>query len=210
MPHEYTTIAKKRAISQQVQKMVLDPDVVKNYPNQSEMLLFMIKNALNEHDPLFPGQEKIKIKQAIDSAVVRTVHGKINPAVRTMVSAINKAFGTKLDAFEFGFPKVSPTDKTIGLMAQPFYISALTSRPGFWAAQVLTAPFGMRQIFRDAVANNPSGLDAFKQSMTAMARGVSDTMYGGDAAYQKFIAHMQDSTHSMEPQFHNHYTLNHQ
>lgn len=182
---EYSSLYKKRLLSQISEGFVRDPDLQEKAPNQVELARHLFDNAMNEMDNYgtfkSPSGEKVNsekvFKNWFDSKVVNGI------------DSINKRFGTDLP-----MPKHSILDKGHGLAAQMFYISALTTRPAFWAGQVLTAPFALRGLLREG-----RPID----TMVASGKGMWNVLTGGDAQFREFIKRVANETDSLHPQFMN-------
>jgi len=149
------------------------------FPNQYDTSKYLTDIAMNN-------QKKYKVAEAIDQ-----VREGVDSLFSKVVSKIDSARG-KEDRFYY--PDVPVVDKTMGMFAQLFYISALTSRIGFTAGQVLTAPFAGRQFLKEG-----SLLD----TMLASGKGLGTIMSGGDAGFKSFMKEVANTTDSMHPQFKN-------
>lgn len=175
---EYATLHRKRMLSTMAESFVRDPDIVAKIPLQVEYTDHFFRNAMNEMEPF--GDVKIgdkNWKEWIDNNVVKGI------------DSFNKKYKTDLP-----MPKYSLVDRTHGIAAQLFYISALTTRPAFWAAQVLTAPFSLRGLLREG---------SLVDVANASGKGLWNVLTGGDVQFRDFIKRVANETDSLHPQFMN-------
>lgn len=94
--------------------------------------------------------------------------------------------------------KVSPLDKTLGLMSSMFYLTTLMGRPGFWVSQVLTAPSAIRHILRDTEIPLMDIITSFsKGSMRSFG------VVPHDAVSAEVMRHLIDNTTTLRPQLQN-------
>jgi len=115
---------------------------------------------------------------------------KVDDLYVDMRNKVREKLGKEPDLLYY--PDVPILDRTTGLGAQLFYISALTTRPGFWIGQALTSPFAMRQFLKEGT---------MADVMAAQGKGWGTVMTGGDAGWKSFVKEMANQSDSLHPQF---------
>jgi len=148
------------------------------YPNQAETSDFMFDVAMNK-DQKYGWTESVdKFRDGVDNMYV------------TMRNKAREKLGKEPDLLYY--PEVPILDRATGMGAQLFYISALTTRPGFWIGQALTSPFAMRQFLKEG---------SLADTFVAQGKGWGTVMTGGDAGWKAFIKDMANQSDSLHPQF---------
>jgi hypothetical protein len=181
---EYSSLYRKRMLSTLAEGFVRDPDIASKIPLQVEFTDHLFRNAMNEMDGF--GTMTIDGKKV---SLDREFKGWLDNNVVKAIDQFNKKFGTDLP-----MPKHSLLDRSHGIAAQLFYISALTTRPAFWAAQILTAPFSLRGLLQEG-----SMVDV----ANATCKGMWNVLTGGDQQFRNFIKDVANTTDSLHPQFMN-------
>jgi hypothetical protein len=148
------------------------------YPNQAETADFMFDVSMNK-------DQKYDWTESVDH--FRT---KVDDLYVDMRNKVREKLGKEPDLLYY--PDVPILDRTTGLGAQLFYISALTTRPGFWIGQALTSPFAMRQFLKEG---------SMADVMAAQGKGWGTVMTGGDAGWKSFVKEMANQSDSLHPQF---------
>ena len=149
-----------------------------NYPNQSQTADFMFDVAMNKN-------QKFGWTEHVDS-----IRNHFDDAYVSMRNKIREVTGKEPDLLYY--PDVPILDRATGMGAQLFYISALTTRPGFWIGQALTSPFAVRQFLKEG---------SIADVMVAQGKGWGTVMTGGDVEWKSFIKDMANKSDSLHPQF---------
>lgn len=110
-----------------------------------------------------------------------------------LVTNAAKLFGKK----DF-VAKVSPVDKTMGVMSTMFYMTTLMARPGFWVSQVLTAPSAIRHILKDTEIPLMDIITSFSKGSMRSFGAVPH-----DAVSAEVMRHLIDNTTTLRPQLQN-------
>lgn len=164
-------------------------ELAQKFPNQKQLSDFLYDHAANSLNKYGLGEWVDQVRPMMDNLFADTVKATIGVAKKIPI------VGKKITMDErFYYPDVSVVDKTTGMAAQLFYISALTTRPGFWVGQLLSAPFAVRQFLKEGTV-----LD----TIVASGKGWGTIMSGGDAAFKTFMKDMVNKTGSTHPQFKN-------
>lgn len=150
------------------------------YPNQAETADFMVDVAMNK-------DQKYGWTDTVD-----TFRKKVDDAYVGMRQKVLKKVGK--DPELLYYPDVPILDRATGAGAQLFYISALTTRPGFWVGQALTSPFAIRQFLKEG---------SIADVMVSQGKGWGTVMTGGDAEWKAFVKDMANQSDSVHPQFMN-------
>lgn len=149
-----------------------------NYPNQSQTADFMFDVAMNKN-------QKFGWTEHVDS-----IRNHFDDAYVSMRNKVREVTGKEPDLLYY--PDVPILDRATGMGAQLFYISALTTRPGFWIGQALTSPFAVRQFLKEG---------SIADVMVAQGKGWGTVMTGGDVEWKSFIKDMANKSDSLHPQF---------
>lgn len=150
------------------------------YPNQAETADYMTDVAMNKN-------QKYGWTESID-----TFRGKVDDFYVKMRQNVRSKLGK--DPELLYYPDVPILDRVTGAGAQLFYISALTTRPGFWVGQALTSPFAVRQFLKEGT---------IADVIAAQGKGWGTVMTGGDAEWKTFVKDMANQSDSVHPQFMN-------
>lgn len=112
----------------------------------------------------------------------------VRNAVDILANNVKKLFtGDK-----YWYPRISALDRGHGMAAQLFYMSTLTSRPGFWMAQLLSSPQAIRHLFKE---------DSAISSMASMGNGLLTAFTGGDANFASAVKEIANTRDTFHPQF---------
>ncbi len=141
-----------------------------NFVNAEANAELLIKSALGGHDK--------------SATVDRWIRTTIDDNISKLVNSIGKN--------NDWYPRVPIADRTHGLAAQMFYLSALTTRPGFWFAQLLSTPQAFRHIFRE---------DTGLSGMATMGKGLMTAFSGGDRAFKDAVFWVANNRDTFHPQF---------
>lgn len=147
-------------------------------PNQAETADFMVDVAMNKDQKYGWTDSVDRFRDRIDDMFVKTRQN-----LRTKLGK---------DPDLLYYPDVPILDRVTGAGAQLFYISALTSRPGFWIGQALTSPFAIRQFLKEGT---------IVDTMAAQGKGWATVMTGGDAEWKAFVKDLANQSDSVHPQF---------
>lgn len=150
------------------------------YPNQAETADFMVDVAMNK-------DQKYGWTASVD-----TFRKKVDDAYVGMRQKVRTKLGK--DPELLYYPDVPILDRVTGAGAQLFYISALTTRPGFWVGQALTSPFAIRQFLKEG---------SIADTIVSQGKGWGTVMTGGDAEWKAFVKDMANQSDSVHPQFMN-------
>jgi hypothetical protein len=150
------------------------------YPNQAETADFMVDVAMNK-------DQKYGWTDSVD-----TFRKKVDDMYVGMRQKVRSATGK--DPELLYYPDVPILDRVTGAGAQLFYISALTTRPGFWVGQALTSPFAIRQFLKEG---------SIADTIVSQGKGWGTVMTGGDAEWKAFVKDMANQSDSVHPQFMN-------
>lgn len=175
---EQTSIRVKQEIKFNTERLLKDDVVRDAIPNAIGMASHIRDMGLNTVPEW--GWAKVFDKQVRDSG-----DGLIHNAA--------KMFGKK----DF-VAKVSPVDKSMGVMSSMFYLTTLMGRPGFWVSQVLTAPSSIRHILRDTDVPLMDIISAFSKGSMRSFGAVPH-----DAVSAAVMRHLVDNTTTLRPQLQN-------
>lgn len=148
------------------------------FPNQAETADFLVDVAMNKDQKYGWTDSVDRIRTRIDEMYV-----KMHQKVRTKLGK---------DPELLYYPEVPILDRVTGVGAQLFYISALTTRPGFWVGQALTSPFAVRQFLKEGT---------IADTLVSQGKGWGTVMTGGDAEWKAFVKDMANQSDSVHPQF---------
>jgi len=151
-----------------------------DYPNQCKTSQNLVDVAMNNNQKYKIAEEMDKIREGIDNLFVKGVR------------KFQELKGEQPDLLYY--PDVPVLDKTLGMAAQLFYIRTLTSRPGFWAGQMLSSPFSARQFLKEGTV---------MESLSAQGKAMGSLMSGGDIELRLFLKDFVNTTDSTHPQFKN-------
>lgn len=168
---EMGSLIHKKLITRFIDPMVEDPMLSGSRPNQTAVVSFLKDMATNQyHD----WQAKVQngLRDTIDKYVTKAI--QLAPWWKDY------------------YPKVHIWDRNVGVATHLFYISTLTTRPGFWAAQMLSSPQSIRQLFKAGTT-----VDAMK----ALGKGMVNVFTGGDADFHEAIHWVASNTTTFHPQF---------
>lgn len=167
---EMKTHITKRFTSRIADELLLDPELQKSHPNTLSLVQVLKELQTNEYQR---GIEFVDIglRNFIDSAAIKAVH---------------------MLGFKDWYPKTHVRDKAFGIATQLFYISALTLRPGFWIAQVLSSPQAVRQLFRHGDITD---------GLTSLGKGMMQVFSGGDVEFNKAVRWIIKNKETFHPQF---------
>ena len=137
---EIASLAHRKIIDGYTDVMLNDPDLQTSHRNALEVADYLRNYATGKFDAVGEGMQK-GLENFVDTTFTKAVQ------------LVHKDW----------FPQTHVGEKGLGIMNRLFYISALTTRPGFWAGQILTSPFAVRQLFKtgttlDAVASLGRGM----------------------------------------------------
>lgn len=174
--NDFASKYKKRVITKNLEPLLNDTFFRERVPNQVELATALRDYAVNDYK---------------DFAWAKGLQDGINkyiedPYVR-LIDMVNKKYNLDIE-----IPRVSLTERSSGVAAQLFYVSALTTRPAFWAAQVLSSPFSLRQLLREG---------SLFETHNAAWGGVWDVITGGNKEFRVFVAEMANKGDSLHPQF---------
>lgn len=150
------------------------------YPNQAETADFLVDVAMNK-------DQKYGWTDSVD-----TFRKKVDDTYVGMRQKVRTKLGK--DPELLYYPDVPILDRVTGAGAQLFYISALTTRPGFWVGQALTSPFAIRQFLKEG---------SIADTIVSQGKGWGTVMTGGDAEWKAFVKDMANQSDSVHPQFMN-------
>lgn len=163
--------------------------LAEKFPNQKSLSDFLFDHASNRLEKFGIGEWVDNKKVELDNLFANSVSSVVGTAKKIPF------FGKKISLDEkLYYPGVPVLDKTTGMLAQFFYISALTTRPAFWVGQLLSTPFAMRQFLKEG-----NTLDL----IVSQGKGWGTIMSGGDAEFKAFIKDFVNTTDSTHPQFKN-------
>ena len=175
---EQASIRTKNNIKYDTERLLTDPAIVDGMPNAFNMASHIRDVGLNAVPEW--GWAKVFDKQ-------------VRNAGDGLVTNVAKMFGKKDYV-----AKVSPVDKSMGVMSSMFYLSTLMNRPGFWVSQLLTAPSAIRHILRDTDIPMMDIVNSFsKGSMRSFGAVTHDAV---SAAVMRYLI---DNTTSLRPQLQN-------
>ncbi len=154
------------------------------FPNQVETSKYLADIVLNNQGKYGWAESVDKIKGGFDNLwVAGAIKGE------GIIKKFDKSFDAKLY-----YPEVPILDKGLGMVSQLFYIRVLTSRPAFWAGQLLSSPFALRQVLKEGT---------LAETITAQGKGWGTIMSGGDMEFKQFVKKFANTTDSLHPQFKN-------
>lgn len=162
-------------VMRRLQNEAKDPRRAEGFQNAYDNATTLLDSALNRHGEAAAKWER-PIRNFVDTVIAKSING------------LSEVRGKTAD----WYPKVGILDRTLGISSQLFYISALTVRPGFWAAQLLASPQAFRQVFKEA-----SPLEA----STSIGKGLMTAMFGGDKAFKDAVWKIANSRDTFHPQF---------
>lgn len=145
------------------------------FPNQYDTAMYLTDVSMNKNQTYEP---------------VKAFDEKARSVINTLTEKAMKKFGKNTDPFYY--PEVPVLDRGIGLAAQLFYIRTLTSRPAFWAGQILSSPFATRQFLKEGTV-----LD----TLVAQGKAWGTIMSGGDKDFKNFFNEIRQSSDTIRPQF---------
>lgn len=148
------------------------------FPNQAETADFLVDVAMNKDQKYGWTDSVDRIRTRVDE-----MYTKMHQSVRTKLGK---------DPELLYYPEVPILDRVTGAGAQVFYISALTTRPGFWIGQALTSPFAIRQFLKEGT---------IADTLVSQGKGWGTVMTGGDAEWKAFVKDMANQSDSVHPQF---------
>lgn len=148
------------------------------FPNQAETADFLVDVAMNKDQKYGWTDSVDRIRTRVDEMYV-----KMHQNVRAKLGK---------DPELLYYPEVPILDRVTGAGAQLFYISALTTRPGFWIGQALTSPFAIRQFLKEGT---------IADTLVSQGKGWGTVMTGGDAEWKAFVKDMANQSDSVHPQF---------
>lgn len=148
------------------------------FPNQAETADFLVDVAMNKDQKYGWTDSVDRIRTRVDE-----MYTKMHQKVRAKLGK---------DPELLYYPEVPILDRVTGAGAQLFYISALTTRPGFWIGQALTSPFAIRQFLKEGT---------IADTLVSQGKGWGTVMTGGDAEWKAFVKDMANQSDSVHPQF---------
>lgn len=163
--------------------------LAEKFPNQKSLSDFLYDHAANRLEEFTVAQWMDKARPKLDNLFTSTLGATVGMAKKIPFVGKKITFDEKLY-----YPNVPVLDKTTGMLAQLFYIKALTTRPAFWVGQLLSTPFAMRQFLKEGTT-----LDM----IASQGKGWGTIMSGGDADFKSFIKDFVNTTDSTHPQFKN-------
>ena len=169
-PKEMSTLIRNNIINHEMKLVLMDDRLKNRFPNQVETAQHLVDMSTNNFQTWTDKMDR-PIRNLVDNVIIKAVHG----------------MGGK----EW-FPKSHMLDQIHGKAAHLFYMSALTSRPGFWLAQALTSTQAIRLMFR---TNSTS--EAFLHT----GKGMMNVMTGGDKSFQEAVHWVASNMHTFHPQF---------
>ncbi len=162
-------------VMRRLQNEVKDPRQADNFQNAYDNATTLLDSALNRHGEDAAKWER-RVRNFVDTVIAKSING------------LSEVRGKTAD----WYPKVGILDRTLGISSQLFYISALTVRPGFWAAQLLASPQAFRQVFKEAGPLEAS---------TSIGKGLMTAMFGGDNNFKDAVWKIANSRDTFHPQF---------
>ncbi len=155
-----------------------------------------IMDKLRTMDPR--DQEKFMNAMNVSDTIIKSAtsghdaSATVDRWVRTFIDdSIAKVINSTPFAKEW-YPNVPILDRAHGLAAQFFYINALTSRPGFWFAQLMSTPQSFRQLFRETDTVG---------ALSAMGKGMLQAFSGGDREFKDAVLWVANNRDTFHPQF---------
>ena len=173
---EVQSLIQKRIIGQGIDPLLTDTTLIVQRPNSIELATHISNYARNNFDVFAGAATQKALRAFVDNAVIGAVHSM------------------GLDKW---YPKSHILDRTHGVVAHLFYISALTTRPGFWLAQALTSTQGMRAMFRT---------ENTAEAFINIGKGMLNAASGGDKAFQEAVHWVASNLNTFHPSFVNEIT----
>lgn len=136
---DYSATAGKLTVGKYLRPLLDAVNMENALPNTHEAIQTLYDHALNRNN-------RIPDKSADFKWFHHIIHGSTWLKERIDSGAIRTA---KLFGKEWYPEKVGVADRTLGILSHMFYMTTLTTRPGFWLGQALTTPTAFRQLLRD-------------------------------------------------------------
>jgi hypothetical protein len=155
---ERSTNIKKGSIQHGTIQHLTSPLIQERMPNAVALGQHMVDMAVGDFNTIFHGTFDKGVRNFVDRVVVGAAH--------------------MVPAWKDWYPKSHIIDRTHGVAAHLFYMATLTTRPGFWLAQVMSSTQGLRLMFRT---------DNTAQAFVGVGKGMMTIMSGGDADWHRAV-----------------------